>query len=744
VPVGPGLPVRTLHDLYDGRELGPILGDLFDQDLALRWSQAMPVGIDRSGGAAWSAHANDAIALSGGMLLVAAQTGGAWIVAPDGRARALSDSWTQPDLNCLLVGPDESHILAAGKGLYCTDWRSRRPLSDWVAVPLPPEVGEVYQAIFLASRGAVVIADDLGIHFAPWPAQPDGPWEWQLAAPLPRGRYSGLAEGPEGSVVAGCWGEGPDSGFYGIFVLRFSRGALLLYTRASIGGIDERQMAMVRLASSPADRRRVYASVAGAGEDRGGLLAVLRCDDGGLSWRRCPDKLSTSIPGQGDLTKAAGNQGNGWNNCIAASDVNPDVVALGWRNSGAFLSIDGGASWLLKHDGDDSPHLHSDAHAIRFDPHDPSGQRFVVCTDGGVASSDDLGGSYTSLWNNELCDLQFQSSPARPGGFDGAFDASPVAPGVIAGGLQDNGVLWGQVGAGKRWRSLAGGDGLRCAFLKTGQLLWTSNGRPAPQISSWTPQGMSGGLPVPVAVAKPGLPPNDNGLYDVFGGEGHWYRNTAIAAVRKPGAPDASGRRTYAVGAVYGDVYCLQATEEGADPHWVYAGSIPIDLTKHEVRSLASFNGLDVFVGTSDGRIFSVDPRQHLSLELNVATRTDDKTAISHIVAFDSSDDALAIHGSNLLRLRSLSWKKIEGLPGEALFSIAVAERGAYPGFYVATDSRVYSSHDEGGTWKIASLGLPERCHGGDLGIGPSFGPEPVLYLSTYGRSVWFTALKER
>ena len=286
---------------------------------------------------------------------------------------------------------------------------------------------------------------------------------------------------------------------------------------------------MVSLTSSVRDPRRMYAAAAGAGDGGDYLLGVLRSDDGGQNWRVCGTTLSTPIPDQGDLLKAAGNQGNGWNNCIAASPVDPDVVVLGWRHTGVFLSTDGGASWQLKH-GDDSPHLHSDAHAVRFDPDDEAGRVFYVCSDGGVAATGDLGDTYDSSANIALPDLQFQSMPARQ--FEGMFTASPVAPGVVAGGLQDNGVVWANVSDAKPWNLLIGGDGFRGIFLQTGQLVWTSNGAPAPRICSCDGHATGPVTIVPVVDAKPGLPGNPNGLYDVVGPiEGHWYRNTILSAV---------------------------------------------------------------------------------------------------------------------------------------------------------------------------------------------------------------------
>lgn len=285
----------------------------------------------------------------------------------------------------------------------------------------------------------------------------------------------------------------------------------------------------------------MYAAAAGAGDGAQNLLGVLRSDDGGRNWIKTGDSLSTKLNYAHNLLSSTGNQGNGWNNCIECSAVNPDVVLLGWRTAGPFVSEDGAATWELKHDDTDTSELHSDIHAVRFDKNDPSGQRFFVASDGGVAVTADLGNSISSSINSQLADLQFQSMPARQ--FDGFFHASPVNRGIVAGGLQDNGVVWANVAENQMWQMLVGGDGYRAVFLKTGQLLFTSNGLPAPQLCDWVNEGFVNQRVVPVVGAKPGLPGNPAGLYDVFGNlpqlKDHWYRNTIIAPVPSSGFESA-------------------------------------------------------------------------------------------------------------------------------------------------------------------------------------------------------------
>ena len=737
MPPGRRIPLRDLHDVLGVEDLHVAhLSPVVDSDYSLNWSLALARGMDHSEGALWSGHANDALRVPGA-LLVATHTGGVWLLADGAPPVNVGHGWGQPDVNCLVRGPSDHHVLSVGRGIYTSDWTTTS-LRWWKAVPIPADVGEIFRAVYLPGPNMIVLADDIGVHYAPWPASPSGPWTWKQVAMLQRGRYSGLAVGPNDTVAVAYWGVDLAIGFYGIVVLGLAQPDLVVRTRATIQGPDEKKMAYVSLTSSAADRNRMYAAPAGAGDDGSYLLGVLRSDDGGQTWRKAGTGVSTTLPYPHDLLQATGHQGNGWNNCIAASHVNPDVVLLGWCTSGAFLSTDGAKSWNLKHADQDSRHLHSDLHGVPFDATDPTGRSFYICSDGGIVRTSDLGDSLDSSLNSQLADLQFQRE------FGGYFHASPVAPGVVAGGLQDNGIAWAEVAQDEPWHlQISGGDGFRCVFLQTGQLVFTHNSHPAPQICDWKPVEMTNQRVIPVVTAKPGLPGNPDGLFDVFGSDpGHWYRNTMLSPVPKPSHRNARGYLMYALGSVYGDVYGLFAASNGSDAQWGYLGSVPIDVGAFEIRCLSAFHGDNVYVGTSDGRIFALDPRQGSVLELNVTTRVDDKTSIMRIATYDSYEDAFAIHGSNLLRLEGFAWQKVGGLPDESFFGVVVRSTSGDPTVFVTTDSRVYSSHDGARTWRVASNGLPERPHCGDLAIGPTFSGTEVLYVSTYGSSIWWSELK--
>ena len=63
------------------------------------------------------------------------------------------------------------------------------------------------------------------------------------------------------------------------------------------------------------------------------------------------------------------------------------------------------------------------------------------------------------------------------------------------------------------------------------------------------------------------------------------------------------------------------------------------------------------------------------------------------------------------------------------------------PTIFVATDDKVYLSEDAGENWVQASADLPRVPHCADLRVG-KIGQVPMLFLSTFGRSLWRASLE--
>jgi len=774
------------------------------------WKQANPFGIlyDESADAWHAGHVNDVLALDGGGIVVATDSGGVWSIDSGGAAVPLSDDWDSPNMNCLASDPgDARHIYAgtADGALYETDTSATLPLSNWRHLTLPPGVwfSNVYRIGVLEGTRRIVLACDNGVWWSKIPPAPSakGNYKWKMAQGLPDGTYSGLALGPKDTIAVAAWGANVGTGLYGIFHGDWSKAGDLVMSRATLTGnnegpsfvkslkeaakksgitnqhisvrtlaekygfnppisllallikiftsIDITQMLRTSLASCDQDRRFMYAAIAGmyvavAGKPPDSYIyAVLQSTDGGLTWSPCggatvEDSRKFLLPPLGGATGNAGDH----NNCVAVSPFKPHIIALGWRR-GPFISTDGGQTWV-EH-GDDgsgynqSKHLHSDLHAVHFDPTDSTGKRLYVGSDGGVAMTPDLGQNFQSNFNRQLCNLQFCSSPARD--FYGTFSASSQFADTVGGGLQDNDNVYGSVGPNPLpWiRVDVGGDGGVMLFINTGQLVYS--GRGGYTSMSLVNYDLKSPVIIPITVPKPNTQPDPKGI----NGPG-----AAAIVVSPMFMHPKNQQRMYLVCSVAGspDVYGLFGDpDQSSNMGWEFIGSVPSPVT-----ALGSFDGTMVFVGTNDGRIFEFEPEAGSALHLTVPIRKSKKGAIRHLlVPFDrqafatfNTDD-----GSEgfILRLDNLggddlslaSWDALGGgLPNETFYALETNSTANPKTIFAATDSCVYVSRDNGDTWQNASQGLPKRPHCADLCFAlDSGGAATHLYLSTFGRSVW-------
>src|SRR6202011_1981853 len=73
--------------------------------------------------------------------------------------------------------------------------------------------------------------------------------------------------------------------------------------------------------------------------------------------------------------------------------------------------------------------------------------------------------------------------------------------------------------------------------------------------------------------------------------------------VNAPFFGNAAGEFMYAVCGSGTDVYGLFANRDGSDIHWEWVGSVPA-----AVDALGSYSGVNIFVGTIDGRMFALNP----------------------------------------------------------------------------------------------------------------------------------------
>lgn len=763
-------------------------------DPTIRWSLANPFGIQMDEAAdAWhSGHATDVLELDSGGLLVATEKGGVWTVATTGATLPLSDSWPNPDVNCLAPGPDDpaAHFFAGCTGgiIRETDLGDNVPLLAWlpVANPLPGEAGDVHRIVVIRNLRRILAACDGGLYwatippsrqkrgcllpFGPKPA-PRPPYDWKRAkvegaadqgfwdvaigATRARQARSDLEDRRVITVVAGGFGKG------GIFVGQWDSAGDLVLKRAAVSfddGTDATALVFDSCGTTAVSSCEVRPTVlyAACAWPDGRLNSIVRSEDGGRQWRFCASHVEGESSPLAIVPVEAGDQGGNWNNCIAAAPTNPGMAALGWQE-GPFLTLDGGKTFKRI---TDRTHLHADTHALRFWPNTPGNvHNLYVCSDGGVmrVNLDDYlgltGQPYQSNYNRLLPTHQcYATYVARQ--FYGTLSASTAQAGLIASGVQDNGNIACQVDPTPTpWVQFDGGDGGWTAFMADGGLLHNIMG---------TAVGAARVAPGPtvtdLGVVPVGQPPTDPG--GVAGPVGD--------AVRRPSYRNVAGQTLYAACGLGNQVFgCYPDSNPAGTYHWELIATLPAGVS---IAGLGSFHGGTIHVGTGNGRMFAVDTKQGSALELPVVLPKPSPSAtvtggqVNRIVAFSETDFFAMMNGATatttnpitgkkttitsyyVLRLDELHWVVTSGmgLPQTPLFGLeTVAEPGTrVPHALVAsTDDRVYISRDDGITWQQASMGLPRNPHCADLRFVSARGGAS-LYLSTFGRSVYVVRLR--
>jgi hypothetical protein len=499
------------------------------------------------------------------------------------------------------------------------------------------------------------------------------------------------------------------------------------------------------------------------------ILAVLRSNDGGLTWMQ----TGTSVAGEtrplfpgspsGDL---AGHTQDGYTGCVGISPFNPDIVAIGVVKP--FLSRDGGANWV-RYDEETNSHLHEDIHAVVFDPADNS--TLHVCSDGGLATTPDLGGTWRSTANRQMPIQEI---------FD--FSASSKDSGLIAGSLQDNGNIYAPLYINPDpWRTLEGGDGEIVLFLSNGDLVrqnnvmiskdpsgkpidwghqlrdawWDSDGRQFHNRSMFPDPPLSWGV-IPIDGPLDGLsiPKDPNPDHEDL------PLHHCICKVMNPVHVNADNEPMMAVAAVGTVVFGMFVKPDGTS-HWHFISEIPLlpdkgpsgDPLPYFATAVQSPDGNYIFVGTNNGKIFRLDAPLFLATNLSDPAVS---LQIIDIVAF-APDQAVLIASTDVFRRVPAGWQLIRGkvvggvkleLPaGLPLVALAADPTTLPPKLYVAVNAPldsdptrsggVFTSEDFGDTWFSFNDGLPTQPRCQDLRWVKETSGVTFLNLATFGWSVF-------
>ena len=769
-------------------------------DPRFQWRLANPMGIlvNEKTDAWYSGHANDMLEMASGALLVATHTGGVWTVNPGNTSLCLSDSWSNPNLFCLAKGPDDDqHIFSGGTGgsIRETDLGESLPLLSWKEIdhPLPADAGDVHCIAIVPRLRRIVAACENGLFWSSIPPTnprpgclgfigpknpPRPPYDWKKATVEGETATFGFWKVAIGAtknnqlrseledhrlitIVAGAYLTG------GVYTGQWDNAGGLVLRRAKIHNDDGSDASGLffltstcSVSSCEVKPTVLYAACAAKSVQMGQLFRVLRSTDGGRSWGICGWDVPNA---QDDLLSLAGDQGADWNNVIAVSPTNPDLVALGWIS--LFITLDSGKTWRLVDPGS----YHSDLHGLRFYPETAGDiHNLYVCSDGGLMrlGMDDYlnttGTPFQTNYNSVLPTIQCYSNqvfaPKQAPGigrmFYGSMGVSNTTAGSIATGVQDNGnlhcFLFPTI---TPWKDMDGGDGGWMAFTTDGTLLHNTMGGPVAARSVAPGGGFADNVIIPVVD-----PPAPDGISGPVG-----------EPVKKPSFKNEQGQLLMALAGSKAFVYGLFVGDfDHPRYHWDLLATVP---DGEEVTSLASFTGGTVFAGTNKGKIYAIDSRKKTRLELPVVLPSPAPGAtvtaggITRIVV-RNDHEAFAIMNFvsakipktfgigtptsltsfYVLRLETLHWvvPSLMGFPGEEMFAIELVDHphSETPNaLLVATDDRVYVSNDNGDHWQRASLNLPRNPHCADLRYETAEG-RTILYLSTYGRSVWMTDIR--
>jgi hypothetical protein len=721
------------------RSEAPIQSPQLPIDDTLQWKQADSLSIQTNATTnAWNAgRVTDILRGPAGTgLVVASDEGGVWLIAENPAKSAIpaSDTWPSITMSSLAYGPDGSgHVYGGtydaspssqGGVLWETDTSAGFPLLNWLPVnPQPSPCKSIEKILVIPEVRRIVLACDQGLFWSPIPPMPSvhGVYNWQLAQPtlLAQHVFSSLAKGTgwvvgsgkEGSVAAAWWGG--TAPYHIIYTAAWKYGNLVLKP-ATVASPLSPILGRTSITSCPNNPNFMYA-VAADQKDIG-MSALWQSTTGGTSWNLV------------NLPSNPGNQGN-FNNVIGVSG-DCSIVAVGWE-SGTYLSFDSGTSWNQFTDGIDYNNIHSDIHALTFDPADPT--VLFIGSDGGVVSASGLAPNVQpaleSDWSRELVNLEF-----NPGAGSTSFG------GLVAGAAQDNGVLYDDLPGGA-WQHVTachcdGGQALFAtppAIPPSDDLLIEREwGAPNWPLSS--NEAVSGFIPFATEQTIPVRPPIVASV------------NDGIAqAVRTPGGfVNGSGEPMIAVDGDGTSLFGLFSMPDGSDLNWEPIGQIGGSESITAVGP--TFNGSSVFVGTNAGNIYRFDaPYTGTALQLPLNSPELGGATVSGLFAFFSTV-AWASYNVNsndgyVMFWGGLTWDAsgYGVLPNNLPFnSISARDLNT---IFVSSSAAVYDTRDAGGSWSLANVGLPVNItHNPNLYYLVSSPTSPAaLYLSTWGRSLWVT-----
>lgn len=696
------------------------------------WSQVTTAGIAVTGGNFHAGRVEAALPLAGNSILVGTEASGLWTIAPGVPALSLSGNWTETRVLCLARGPrtDQHFYCGTVSSLLETDTVALVPLLSWKAVNgfnsnfLPFPGSRINALLVLPGRNVLVIATNAGVWSSPIPATSATGYQWSTTSPVNVGNFVALARGPNESVVAYRNG-GPSAFFVGAW-----SGPVLGWTNTTPGAAgappDARltsvasRMTNGALDSCAADRSRVYAAVADeVAPPFNSWLAVLRSDDGGLTWQiPYADAMLNyfnPVGGVVDLGFQAER-----NMAVGAHPLSRDTILLASRRGGLLGSTNGGVKWdAARWPAVPGDSFHGDSLCITYESDDPTGNTVIVGGDGGLFVSRDLGVTWDTSCNERFPTLMFDQEfqPSAP-----ALSASPGYAGLLVGALQDNGNVF-LTGPGQPWQQLFdGGDGQRALFVTSSVVLRGGNDAVDLKWARWDGSKFTD----PVPLEPPGYPANSVFMPGLCTVPYPTHKDGATAALLRAVAGDDPPT---------GDVFGLFDRGAAHNPpaerfFWQKLGKVPFEIT-----GVGSLTGRTILVGTTSSHIYRLDAATgaigEMALPVGIGS------GMVRWPTMAGGTLAFAMLGSTVLRTTDLStWIALTIGPSSGTEVIAV-DRARDPVTLFATGiNGAWYSRDLGDSWR-PTKGLPARPQANHLEVVDYGAAGRWIHLGTWNWSAW-------
>jgi hypothetical protein len=687
-----------------------------------------------------------------------------------------------------------------GGALYETILSRGTPAHNWRKIPLKRAIGSITDIVVLKDERIIVLACWGGLFWSKIPATLGDKYIWNKADwkdagvsgldPACYGVTHGLNKDTKKQtslVVAGAWDiKDPTKPLIrGIFVGTWVKTTdpkeplKLSMKRATINpgsNISADKMSRVSVASCEKHPEYVYALSV---DYKGTPNAVLRSEDGGKTWVVCSDKIDGDPFGNnvdefginhtGDsITKFGDNSSGGVIHHISVSPT--DYNAVGFGVVIPFASFDGGNSWqiLESWNGTKRVHTHDDVHCVYFDP--VMAGRLFIASDGGLVSTTDNGKSFWSYYNKYLDNLIFLGPGARE--FYGRISSSYALPGLIGGGLQDNGDVYLTTSG---WKKITNGDGGQMLSILDHDFVYS-------YMNDSTTHRATFNAAKEVLEDQGPIPIKDTDGITKLAGSIPNNVDYKMEIVKIPqykraiwsGEGEPVDRSMYAVGATAADVpgcggvkaFGLFANTDGSDTHWepIINSTWKAD-TDHIVTAISSANGNNVFIATvqfplaSSHQLYVFSPNTGFwsNVTGGLPTTLPKGGSITRIVVKDGDTVAYAAYNIGpdlahpkgrgfLLRTDNggKDWKKVAGVPEEIIWGMdddwsEIEDEWITRSkpLYLATDSSILVSNDEGKGWQDVSEGLPAVSHCMDLRFFIHSDGSRYLYLGTWGWSLW-------